>query len=388
MKTDVITQKKAILGLVKIVRSEVEDRNKKISASDEELVQMVMDKLQEEGKGFETESKQLHHLKSVTRDVVWLEANTEESNKIISRLKSGDESFAYDFFYGNDNAGCNISRLRSKILSFIKQTYKVEVSSEEFGNILYVFLWNKGTWSVFDKYSRKSSIFCWLEEIARHELIRHLKDMKIINVNRERTAGNTRMLGMSVLPETWEFIIADTMPDGLYKNVLSDALVNREPKEVMMEKYGVDAGKLHKLQMKAEADFKDRLIRSNSVYEEIVLRDKKPCCIEVSEEFVKDACMWHEDNTDLNPLTDVLGVGLDKEKLQEKAKEFLYAFPKKLKWTDEEFMVWTLRFIENTAPVEVAERVGRKRSWVDMKYSRLNARFYKAVRAWWYRNAV
>lgn len=60
----------------------------------------------------------------------------------------------------------------------------------------------------------------------------------------------------------------------------------------------------------------------------------------------------------------------------------------KMNWTEEERIVWTLRFIEDTSPVEVAELVGRKRSWVDTKYSRLNARFNKAVREWWFRNAV
>lgn len=38
-------------------------------------------------------------------------------------------------------------------------------------------------------------------------------------------------------------------------------------------------------------------------------------------------------------------------------------------------------------PIEVAERIGRKRSWVDTKYSRLNARFNKAVKDWWSKNA-
>lgn len=388
MEANVVTRKATILKMVKGARLEIVIRNKKISASDEELVQKVMDKFQKEDDDFATESKRLCHWDSVIRDVVWLEANREESKMIIDRLKSGDESFANDFFYDDDRTGCNISRIRSKILSFIKQTYKVDVSSDEFGNILYAFLWNGGTWSVLDSYSCKSSFFCWLEEIARHELIRYLKDMNIIKVKSERTAGNTRMLGMSVLPETWEYVLADTMPDGFHKKLLSDILVKRKTKEAMEVEYGVDADDLHRLQKRAEADFKDRLIRSNSVYEDLVLRDKCVRREEVSEDFVKDIYAWQEDNGNANPLADVLGVGLDNEELHEKVKDFLYSFPKMLNWTEEERLVWTLRFIENTAPVEVAERIGRRRSWVDTKYSRLNARFNKAVREWWFRNAV
>ena len=83
----------------------------------------------------------------------------------------------------------------------------------------------------------------------------------------------------------------------------------------------------------------------------------------------------------------MLGVDLNHEDLQKKVVDFLYTIPQKLKWTEEERIVWTLRFIEDAAPIEVAERIGRKRSWVDTKYSRLNVRFNKAVKEWWAENA-
>lgn len=387
MKTNVFTTKKTIFGQVEVVRLEIESKQKKLSACDEELVQKILDKVVADNREFATEKEQLRYLSALTRELVWQEANTEESDEIISRLKSNDQLFAQKFFYGTNPYGCNISRFRSKILSNIKQTYKVDVPIEEFGDILYTFLWNNGTWSVLDKYSRKSSFFCWLAEVAQHELIRYLEEMKIINVNRERTAGNTRLLGMSVAPEMWEYIINDMMPNGLYKDVLYATLVERKDEKIMVKKFGLDAEDLHKMQKKAEADLKDRLIRSDSNYEELVLRDKSSRNVEVSEEFTKEFFQWQEWKNETNPLADVLGVDLDKKELQEKVVEFLYAIPEKLKWTEEERIVWTLRFIEDTAPAEVAERVGRKRSWVDTKYSRLNVRFNKAIKEWWIKNA-
>lgn len=387
MKTNVFTTKETIFGQVEVVRLELESKQKRLSASDEELVQKILDKVVADNREFATEKEQLRYLSALTRELVWQEANTEESDEIISRLKSNDQLFAQKFFYGTNPYGCNISRFRSKILSNIKQTYKVDVPIEEFGDILYTFLWNNGTWSVLDKYSRKSSFFCWLAEVAQHELIRYLEEMKIINVNRERTAGNTRLLGMSVAPEMWEYIINDMMPNGLYKDVLYATLVERKDEKIMVKKFGLDAEDLHKMQKKAEADLKDRLIRSDSNYEELVLRDKSSRNVEVSEEFTKEFFQWQEWKNETNPLADVLGVDLDKKELQEKVVEFLYAIPEKLKWTEEERIVWTLRFIEDTAPAEVAERVGRKRSWVDTKYSRLNVRFNKAIKEWWIKNA-
>lgn len=387
MKTNVFTTKETIFGQVEVVRLEIESKQKRLSACDEELVQKILDKVVADNREFATEKEQLRYLSALTRELVWQEANTEESDEIISRLKSNDQLFAQKFFYGTNPYGCNISRFRSKILSNIKQTYKVDVPIEEFGDILYTFLWNNGTWSVLDKYSRKSSFFCWLAEVAQHELIRYLEEMKIINVNRERTAGNTRLLGMSVAPEMWEYIINDMMPNGLYKDVLYATLVERKDEKIMVKKFGLDTEDLHKMQKKAEADLKDRLIRSDSNYEELVLRDKSSRNVEVSEEFTKEFFQWQEWKNETNPLADVLGVDLDKKELQEKVVEFLYSIPEKLKWTEEERIVWTLRFIEDTAPAEVAERVGRKRSWVDTKYSRLNVRFNKAIKEWWIKNA-
>lgn len=387
MRTNDFTAKQTILGLVEVVRLEIESKKKTLSIGDEELVQKIMSKVSEVNKEFVTEKEELRYWGIVTREVAWYEANTEESEEIINRLKSGDQLFAQKFFYSTNTNGCNISRFRSKILANIKQTYKIEVSVEEFGDILYTFLWNEGTWSILDKYSRKSSFFCWLSEVAQHELIRYLEDMKLINVTRERTAGNTRLLGLSIAPEMWEYILNDTMPNGLYKDVLFSTLVERNTEEKMMKSFCLKKEDLHRLQKKAEADLKDRLIRSDRGYEELVLRDKTPRVIEVSEEFAKDFCVWQEGKSNANPLADVLGVDLNHEDLQKKVVDFLYTIPQKLKWTEEERIVWTLRFIEDTAPIEVAERIGRKRSWVDTKYSRLNVRFNKAVKEWWAEHA-
>lgn len=387
MKAVVLTKKAMILEFVEVVRFEIEGgKKKKISASNDELVQKIWDRVKGEAMNFSTEKELRRHLESVTREMLWLEANTEESEVIISRLKSGDPSFTESFFYDTDPKGCNISRFRSKILSQIKRTYGVEVSVKEFGTLLYTFLWNEGSWSVLDKYSRKSSFFAWLAEVARHELRRYLEKMGLVPPCSERTVGNTRLLGMSVDPELWDYILGDMMPQGSYREVLYATLVVRQSEAEMAKAFGMDKKALRTLQKKAEADLRDRLIRSDCGYEELVLRDKSPRHFEVSEEFAMEFCAWQESKFSADPLSDILGVELDKEELQAKVIEFLQTIIGKLKWSDEDRLVWTLRFIENTAPVEVAERIGRKRSWVDTRYSRLNAHFKKAIKNWWAEN--
>lgn len=375
-----------ILSMVMEVRLEIESKGKSIAISDETLCRTIMEKLDEDDKSFETDKETMKYYGSVTREIVWRQANTEEANRIISRLKSGDQLFAQKFFYGTSSQGCNISRLRSKIVSQIKQAYNVEVSADEFGNILYSHLWDNGTWGILEKYSYKSSFFCWLDQIARHEVMRYLEGMRMIHVNRGRTSGNTRLLGMSVDPYLWECVISEMMPDGLYKNVLMASLVERKDQSVIMEEMRIDSTELRKLQIKAENCLKDRLIRSDSHYEDIVLRDRSPQNIEVSDEFAQEFLQWQETKRDTSPLSDVLGVDLQNGELQEEVISFLYEFPKSLGWSDEDRLIWTLRFIENTAPVEVAKRVGKKRSWLDTRYSRLNKRFEKAIKEWWKKN--
>lgn len=376
-----------IISLIVVVRMEVEDRKKSLDATDEQLAEMILARIEEENPNLTDEKESRKYYGVVTREVVWSYVNAKEAEYIISRLKSGDHLFAQKFFYGTNNGGCNISRFRSKIIAQIKQTYHYDLSIEEFGNILYAHLWDNGTWGVLGNYAQKSSFFCWLEQVARHEVMRVLEEMKVINVSRGRTVGNTRLLGTSISPEIWDIIIADLMPDGMYKDLLIASYVNRKNEKEMVKEFDMDAATLRAEIMKAEAMLKDYLIRGDSYYEELVLRDKAPRNIEVSEEFIKDFVKWQEGKSDASPLSDIFGVSLGKEEVNEKVVDFLYRFSDKMQWSDEDKLIWRLRFIENTAPVEVAERCGKARAWLDTRYSRLNKKFNIAIREWWKNNA-
>lgn len=376
-----------IMGLLVVVRMEIEDRKKSLDVTDEQLAEMVLARIEEDKLTFSDEKEERKYYGVVTRGVVWNYANATEAERIINRLKSGDQLFAQKFFYGKNNNECNISRFRSKIIAQIKQTYHYEVSVEEFGNIVYTHLWDNGTWSVLDNYAKKSSFFCWLEQVSRHEVMRVLEDMKVINVSRERTSGNTRLLGTSISPDVWELIITDLMPEGMYKNLLMASYVERKNEKKMAKDFKLEAESLRSEIKKAEMALKDKLIRGDSYYEELVLRDKTPRNVEVSEEFIKEFVKWQEGKSDASPLADVFGINLDKEEINDKVVDFLYRFSEKLQWSDEDKLIWRLRFIENTAPVEVAERCGRARAWLDTRYSRLNKKFNTAIREWWKNNA-
>lgn len=126
-----------IMGLLVVVRMEIEDRKKSLNVTDEQLAELVLARIEEDKLTFSDEKEERKYYGVVTREVVWNYANATEAERIINRLKSGDQLFAQKFFYGKNNNECNISRFRSKIIAQIKQTYHYEVSVEEFGNIVY-----------------------------------------------------------------------------------------------------------------------------------------------------------------------------------------------------------------------------------------------------------
>ena len=315
-----------IMGLLVVVRMEIEDRKKSLDVTDEQLAELVLARIEEDKLTFSDEKEERKYYGVVTREVVWNYANATEAERIINRLKSGDQLFAQKFFYGKNNNECNISRFRSKIIAQIKQTYHYEVSVEEFGNIVYTHLWDNGTWSVLDNYAKKSSFFCWLEKVSRHEVMRVLEDMKVINVSRERTSGNTRLLGTSISPDVWELIITDLMPEGMYKNLLMASYVERKNEKKMAKDFKLEAESLRSEIKKAERALKDKLSRGDSYYEELVLRDKTPRNVELSEEFIKEFVKGQEGKSDASPLADVFGINFDKEEINDKVVDFLYRF--------------------------------------------------------------
>lgn len=374
---------RSIKGMVAAIRMEIEARNKRLSATDEELICLVQKKADTDKRTFNDEKEYRKYCQAMIREVMWESANTEESQEIIDRLKSNTQ-FAQQFFYGTNNNSCNISRFRSKIISQIKQTYQVNVSIEEFGNILYSHLWDNGTWNVLDKYSCKSSFFSWLSQVAQHEVVKKLKEMKVIDCTPERTTGNTRLLHTSVNPHVWEYILSELMSEGKEKELLMAVLVERRKKDSVKKELKMDDETFQKAWKKAENLLKDRIIRSgNSYYEELVLRDKSLCNIEVTGDAGMDLAKNIAAENEKSPLSDIFGVDLSQEEVQEKALKFLHRFSKQLKWSDDDRQLWESRFIEDISPIVLAEQTGKERSWIDNRCSQLNARFKRAAKKWW-----
>ena len=305
-----------------------------------------------------------------------------EADVIIGKLKN-DSMFLRNFLSGKDPKKCNIARLRLKIIKDIKDQYHVIVDDETFNEVVFLALWNNGTWKTLDTYNKQATFFAWLRRVARNAVMERLEEEHWIPEKCARTVGNTRLTMLSQTADECKMVLDELLLGTKYYDVLNYIYVERLPKDVILKKVGMDENEYETFKKKAENKLKDALLRSDYYFEADVLRDKSARVVTVSSEFVADLAEWCKAKTGVNPLSDVFGTNLTDGEVKEKAVEFLCDFSAKLGWSEEDRYIWRKRFVEKAAPVDVAKKIGRSRAWLDTRFSRLNRRFEKAVRIWW-----
>lgn len=381
---------------------------KKVSRTNEDLAAEIEEKAKKEVPSNADVNTIDKKLGEITRQVMREAANREEADWIIAPFKAMDAKYIHDFFYFDQNedgnGGRNVKRIGTKITAWIKSTYKVDLSLDEFSSILFELLVgikadgngneNKGNadssayepWKIFDKYDAKGSFFSWLSSVAQHEVMRVLRKQGRISTPPTRTKGNTRLLGRSVDSETWKKVLRDTPVSERNKVILTAVLVIRLTDEDVAREMKVSVDEFKKLRRKAEADLRDQLLRTKSCYIDIVLRDKNPVkkpIINITDDYAREFKAWQERSDTFKPLAEIFGVNSTGEELHNQVVDFLYSFSESLGWTPEEKLIWQLRFIEEIPAKEVGNRVDRDGGWIDRHYSRLNKKFKKAVKEWY-----
>ena len=199
-------------------------------------------------------------------------------------------------------------------------------------------------------------------------------------------------------------VLDDLMVGSKYHGLLTAIYVDRLPEEKIMKRLHIkDKNEFSVAKKVGENKLKDAILRSVEYSEEDLLRDKTKHVVTVSSEFVADLSAWVNARTGVNPLSEVFGTNLTDEEVRLKTMEFLYDFsaklwPEKIDEADEkdeqkrkekeqknkrDCYIWRRRFIQNVASEDVAMEVDRDRGWLDTRYSRLNAKFNKAIKQWW-----
>ena len=338
-----------------------------------------------------------------------------EGDEIIKNLKNkhSGAKYCYQFFfdttltYGKGKTKknpCQIATLRSKMIFDFKKDYGVTLKPEDISTIVYLTLWADGSWGPLESYAGRCSFYAWLRRVAKNAITERLVEERLIDDVRSRTVGNTRLALLSQSPSTCKMVLDDLMVGSKYHGLLTAIYVDRLPEEKIMKRLHIkDNNEFSVAKKVGENKLKDAILRSVEYSEEDLLRDKTKHVVTVSSEFVADLSAWVNARTGVNPLSEVFGTNLTDEEVRLKTMEFLYDFsaklwPEKIDEADEkdeqkrkekeqknkrDCYIWRRRFIQNVASEDVAMEVDRDRGWLDTRYSRLNAKFNKAIKQWW-----
>ena len=305
-----------------------------------------------------------------------------EARYLIDKIKN-DKNFVNYFFYDYRDDCYNIGPICKIIISCLKRSYGCDVYSyEDIGTFLYVKLWDGGTWHNLDTYREEYGFFTWLFKVAYNLMIKKAEEIGYFKTKRKLTPGNTRLLANKVSPEDWEMYLDVLMPKGEHYEMLKHIYVNRKKTDEIIKKMHLADEKEYKsLRHRAENHLKTILIESEEDYEGILITEKSPRCVVWHpdyERLMEEQCV---DNSLDNPIGDVVGVWLSDAEVESEAGVFLSKFVHFLKWSETDICV-ILERCKGTSPESLAKKLGRRRDWVDTRYSRLKKKFLKAFDLW------
>lgn len=307
----------------------------------------------------------------------------ERADTIIRSLKN-DPEFCRNFFYGKNNGKkCNIAGMRSKLRNDLLYRYDVDIREDYIASIVYQALWAEGTWAPLDTYKKQGSFFAWLKKVARNAVYQRVEEEYGICTTKKFSVGNTRLSLLSKSEARCKELLDELMADSKYYRLLYNIYVDRLTKEETMALMDMTGSDYNDARKKAEAALKRAMLNTADDRDSDMIRMKKGHVTLVSSDFLADVFEWDRARTGGNPLSEVLGVNLSEEALQEKTICFLHDFSERMDWSNQDKYIWRSRFIYQTSPVELARELGHSRSWVDIRYFRLKKKFNSAIRMWW-----
>lgn len=306
----------------------------------------------------------------------------EEARYLIDKIKN-NETFVNFFFYDYREGCYNIGPICKIIISCLKRNYGCDVYSyEDIGTFLYVKLWDQGTWHNLDTYREEYGFFTWLFKVAYNLMSKKAEEIGFVKTRRSLTPGNTRLLLKKHSPEECEMFLDQLMPKGKHLDIMKYIYVNRKnPDEIIKKMHLMDEKEFKALRLRAENHLKAILIESEFDYEGLLISEKSPKRVVWHPDYERLMVEHCVDNSHNNPFSDVLGVGLSNAEVEKEAGAFLSRFVHFLKWNETDICV-ILERSKGTSPEVLAKRLGRRRDWVDTRYSRLKKKFIAAFDLW------
>lgn len=310
-------------------------------------------------------------------------SHKEKWGPVIEKL-IGDERYAANFFFGV-GSGLSAAPVVSLLTSQICKTYGLDIDRKFVCSIMYTELWDNGEWSRIKNYGYKSDFMTWLMMVSSQVVFDRLKEEGYICAN-VKTASNVRLRILSQ-PEHIRNVVVDLIAVPEWHNLLRAYYVDKLQPEEIKKQLGLSDELYSATKIAAENCLKQVLLNTDEgkYFADMVLSDKvhsKPMDNAIQLDSLGDKFIEDNGKSPIAEFFDVDGTG---EHIDSNIVKFLYDFVRtKMCWRASDVELWSQRFIYNVSPVDIAERIGKTRAYVDNRFSMLCREFKDAIRYWWY----
>ncbi len=298
---------------------------------------------------------------------------------------------AEEFFYHT------LKPMNLGFVNKIESVYGVVLSDMDIATCVYREAYNEGKWTRLSSYEGNCSLFGWVSVAASQAVFKELRDLRIIPTNPELTHKNTSLTLRSMKEKDEVEMVVSLIEHPVMHILLKKLYVERLSDLATMESMEMTPELFKETRKVAEILLKESLIR-----EEVMLWQRengtmvdlvKLALSDVSnvintsssEEALLIALNISQESDAYPEVKDALDEFYPGRPWREQWTNFIMERASEMGWSDEDDTVFVERFYNNTNPVDLADRLGRARTWVDNKYSRELKALTKYIKKWWER---
>lgn len=276
----------------------------------------------------------------------------------------------------------------------IFETYKVVINIRDISTWVYAGMYDGGRWIRFRTYRGDQSIFAWSATCASQIVFKELDKQHLIPPSSDLNATNTSLTLKSMQNVEDIKMVIDLVEVPELHSVLTMIYVDRMTDEQIMAETGMSKPLFRKTVRTAETMLKEALIDKESML--VVRADGK--IVNLVREAISDCSGVFQTSSSDDAMAIAekqLYTDTEENELQVLLSQYHPSLPfleqwvlfvvdraQEMKWSTEEKTVFYERFYNHENPVNLAQRLGRRRTWIDNKYHNLNVEITTYIRNW------
>lgn len=276
----------------------------------------------------------------------------------------------------------------------IFETYKVVINIRDISTWVYAGMYDGGKWTRFSTYRGDQSIFAWTATCASQIVFKELDKQHLIPPSSNLSASNTSLTIKSMQNVEEIQMVIDLVEVPELHSVLTMIYVDCMTDEQIMAETGMSKPLFRKTVRTAETMLKEALIDKESM---LVVREDGKIVNLVMEALSDCSGVFQTSSSDdaMAIAEKQLYIDNEENELHVLQSQFRPGLPfleqfvlfvvdraQEMKWSTEEQTVFYERFYNNEDPVALAQRLGRRRTWIDNKFHKLNVEITTYIINW------